>query len=176
MHIDTININIHTEQSAISRALIEALMRGPELNEPDTQPVSAPATATEVTTSVPRIGEAWPGKGGIYAGISRGEDGAPDAHLVLLDVTPDEELTWSDAVKWAKGWGDGARLPTRFESALLYANLRDEIDTDGWYWTGTQYSGSFAFFQFFDYGNQCHYVKSSEGRARAVRRFKPHRI
>ena len=171
MHIDTTNINIHTEQSAISRAFIEALLRGPELNEPDTQPEAAPAAATEVTTSVPRIGEAWPGKGGIYAGISRGEDEAPDAHLVLLDVTPDEELNWSDAVEWAKGWGDGARLPTRFESALLYANLRDKIGTDGWYWTGTQSSDNSAFLQNFYGGTQYGYDKSCEGRARAVRRL-----
>jgi hypothetical protein len=48
---------------------------------------------------------------------------------VLLNASPIGDMKWDDAVKWAEGLGDGARLPTRFESALLYANLQDKFDT-----------------------------------------------
>jgi hypothetical protein len=171
MHIETININFPAGQSAISRAFIEALLRGPELNESEDHPAPEAMAVRSVTGAVPRIGEAWPEHGGIYAGVSRGEDGAPDAHIVLLDATPAEELNWADAVKWAEGLGNGSRLPTRFESALLYANVRDKLNTDSWYWTGTQCSGNSAFYQYFDNGNQNYNSKSYEGRARAVRRL-----
>ena len=170
MNIETININIAPEQSSIARAFIEALLRGPDLNETDDQTETEPVASSPVT-NMPRIGEIWPDQGGIYAGVSRGEDGAPDAHIVLLDAIPDEELNWSDAVKWAKGLGNGARLPTRFESALLYANVRDKLDTAGWYWMGTQYSDVNAFCQDFYSGTQGNYGESYEGRARAVRRL-----
>lgn len=117
----------------------------------------------------PGIGESW--MGGIYAGISRGESGDPDAHVVLLTNEPDKDLNWNDAVEWAKAIGDGARLPTRFESALLYANLHDQLNTDEWHWTGTLHSDSDAWSQLFHDGNQGDFSKSYEVRARAVRRF-----
>lgn len=170
MHIETININFPAGQSAISRAFIEALLHGPELSEPGDHPETESVAASPVT-NVPRIGEIWPDQGGIYAGVSRGEDSAPDAHIVFLDAIPDEELNWEDAVKWAEGLGNGARLPTRFESALLYANVRDKIETNSWYWTGTQYSDGYAFLQYFYDGYQDSNGKSYEGRARAVRRL-----
>jgi Protein of unknown function (DUF1566) len=42
---------------------------------------------------------------------------------------------------------------------------------DAWYWTSTQYASSGAWVQFFDYGVQSTYLKSSEFRCRAVRRL-----
>ena len=119
----------------------------------------------------PAIGQAWPEHGGIYAGLARGEDGKPDAHLVLLDELSPGKMRWADAVKWAEGLGNGARLPTRCESALLYSQLHDKVDDNYWYWTGTQYSDSIAWIQDFYDGYQLIYPKSAEGRARAVRRF-----
>ena len=129
------------------------------------------ALAPEPLAAPPRIGEPWPGVGSVYAGLSRGEDGEPDGHLVLLDDVPESTLDWASANKWAEGLGDGARLPTRFESALLYANVRDKIDTDGWYWTGAQFSESGAWVQHFFSGTQGNGGKSAKARARAVRRF-----
>ena len=127
--------------------------------------------AKAATSELPAIGAAWPGVAGIYAGVARGLDGEPDGHLVLLDVVPEKDLSWAEAVKWGEGLGDGARLPTRFESALLYANLRDKLDTERWHWTGTQYSSDDAWGQDFGYGYQLNYGKDVEARARAVRRF-----
>ena len=134
-----------------------------------TAPPAAVLNPCAATSQPPAIGQPWPGLDGIYAGLSRGEDGQPDAHLVLLDALPAEDLNWAGAVAWAKGLGDGARLPTRFESALLYANVRDKLDTNRWHWTGTQYSDANAWFQGFHGGNQDYDDKSYEARARAVR-------
>ena len=174
MHIETININFPAGQSAISRAFIEALLSGPELSDPDDQtaPEAPKPMAAKSTASIPpRVGEVWPDQGGIYAGIARGFDGEPDGHLVLLPDEPTDKLNWAAANDWAQRLGNDARLPKRFESALLYANLRDKIDTDGWYWTGTQYSYHDASIQTFYDGSQSNYDKSYEGRARAVRRL-----
>ena len=156
----SINIPIELSFSARSQKLIDFIRT--------LDPVEDAATCAAPTAPA-RIGERY--QDGIYAGLSRGEDGKPDAHLVLLDALPEGELNWKDATAWAEGLGDGARLPTRFESALLYANLRDQIDTAGWYWTGTQYSASYAWMQYFLSGSQSLNTKDLGGRARAVRRL-----
>ena len=120
-----------------------------------------------VTGPEPRIGAAL--DGGIYAGIARGENGQPDHHLILLDEAP-KRLSWKKALEWAKSIG--ADLPTRSESALLYANLRDLFQTDWWYWTSTQSAGdeAYAWIQDFDFGDQIIDRKGDDYRARAVRR------
>jgi hypothetical protein len=162
----TVHINFHPgQQSVMSGAILSAMLR--ETNT-DTQ---GEQNNAKFANCAPGIGEIWELHGGIYAGISRGLDGQPDAHLVLLEVRPDSDLNWADATKWAEGLGCGARLPTRFESALLYANLQDKLDTEKWHWTGTQYSDHYAFFQNFNNGTQYGSLKSAGGRARAVRRL-----
>lgn len=123
---------------------------------------------------MPTIGEPWPGiDGSLYAGVAAAEGGQPDAHLVLLPDLPAEALAWQAAIDWATSLGNGAHLPTRPESALLYANLRDQLDRDNWHWTSTPYErdGSFAWGQSFYFGGQGTNRKSYEGRCRAVRRF-----
>jgi hypothetical protein len=153
-------IPIELQLTAKSVALIEALRKI------DQEPSAAePAAAT----AMPAIGSRT--HGGIYAGLFRGEDGAPDAHIILLDDTPGKDLNWADAVKWAEGLGDGARLPTRFESALLYANVHDQLVTDEWHWTGTQVSAGTSWMQYFSHGSQFTSYKLNAGRARAVRRL-----
>jgi hypothetical protein len=117
----------------------------------------------------PAIGCPW--RGGIYAGIAAADADNLDGHLVLLLDKPDGKLNWADANAWAAGLGDGARLPKRFESALLYANVQSHIETGHYYWTGTQYSEGYAWFQLFGGGLQGFDSKSYEARARAVRRF-----
>ena len=160
----SLTIPIELQLTPRSQAVMDALYKslGKEFSEPPAQPVTA---------VLPAIGQPWPGIAGIHAGIARGFDGEPDGHLVLLDAVPEEDLSWADAVKWAEGLGDGARLPTRFESALLYANLRDKLDTERWHWTGTQYSSRDAWDQNFSNGYQDSGHKGVEARARAVRRF-----
>ena len=124
----------------------------------------------------PRVGHRWAAQGGLYAGIARGAEGQPDHHLILAETAPDGALPWQAAVDWAAGlhlhsFSDWS-LPTRAESALLYANLRGFF-SGGWHWTGETHAddGSYAWLQTFYDGSQYYDHKSYEGRARAVRRL-----
>jgi hypothetical protein len=127
--------------------------------------------ADKPVNTVPAIGQPWPGVDGKYYGVARGEIGEPDHHIVLLNAQPLGRLPWKKAVEWAHGLGDGASLPTRFESALLYANGQAEVDNGKWHWTSTQSSDANAWLQNFSYGYQYADDKSYGGWARAVRRF-----
>jgi len=64
-------------------------------------------------------------------------------------------------------------LPSRREARLLWINAGDHIDTDGWYWTSTQYSPHYAYDQGFASGGQYGDRKVLEARVRPVRRFTP---
>jgi hypothetical protein len=135
-----------------------------EPTEPTVQPVAP----------FPKIGDYWPGQGGVYAGMARGRDGEVDYPLILCQEALEQEFTWLAALDHAKtiavdGHSDFT-VPTRFESALLYANLQDQFDTDYWYWTSTQYSESYAWYQSFGSGFQNYLVKDYERRCRFVRR------
>ncbi len=122
-------------------------------------------TAAALATIPAAIGAAF--AGGIYAGIMRGVDGAPDEHLVLLPGTA-EDLSWEAASEWAKA--EGGELPTRRDQRLLFINLKDQFEED-WYWSSEQAGPSAAWGQHFDYGGQNYDTRSYEGRARAVRRL-----
>jgi hypothetical protein len=128
---------------------------------------SPAAAAQSAALAMPAIGSAWPGIDGKYAGIARGEDGEADHHLVLLNVRP-ASMKWAEAMAEAQRLG--ADLPTRSESALLYAHLRDEFD-GGWHWTKTQYSSVNAWHQLFFNGTQGPYGKEFKGLFRPVRRL-----
>jgi hypothetical protein len=84
-----------------------------------------------------------------------------------------QRMPWAAALEWAKHLGKGAHVPSRFESALLYANVRDKMDTSSWHWTSTEYAGnaSYAWYCYFYHGYQYYYHKSYEGSAVAVRRL-----
>jgi Protein of unknown function (DUF1566) len=173
MHIETININVHQgESSSVARAFIEALLRGPELSEAPDASNPAPAAAP-VASNAPKIGEYWTGQGGIYAGVARGLEGAPDYHLILCKEDPKKDCTWQAALDLAKTiTADGHsdfRVPTRFESALLYASLHDQFEADRWHWTSTQYSENYAWDQYFHDGYQYYSIKDYERRCRFVR-------
>ena len=174
MHIETINIHVQQGQPAFAKAFLEALLRGPELDEEHEANGMTPAPAsTDVASKPPKIGEYWPGQGGIYAGVARGLEGAADYHLILCTEAPKADFKWQAALDFSKTiTADGHsdfRVPTRFESALLYANLQDQFDTDQWHWTSTQFSESHAWLQGFLNGTQGSSLKSYERRCRCVR-------
>jgi hypothetical protein len=174
MNIEHISLTLsgpvrpHTAAALSALLLDEPLPRHDDFVTAELVTAVAPSTVKPIP---PAIGERWPGIQGIYAGLARGMDGEPDGHLVLLDARPDDKLDHADATAWADDLGDGARLPTRFESALLYANLRDRIDTAGWYWTSTLFSVGTAWYQYFNFGYQNVYDTDYAGRAVAVRRL-----
>jgi hypothetical protein len=148
----TVIVNVGSLTAEVT-ALIDRLMDRPVAQV-------APALA------LPSAPAAQPGER--YAGIAF-EDGKPSHHLFLLDQKVDKRMTWDAADAWAKSIG--AELPTRFEAALLYANLRDQFDTSNWHWTATQFSAGSAWIQDFDDGYQSNLVKDTEVLARAVRRL-----
>jgi len=159
MHIENLTINFGQAQEA-QRELLSAMLS------------EAPAA---FATAPPRINNLWGAQGGIYAGISRGEGGAIDTHLILCEIKPDTEVTWEEAKEWASklnhnGFKDWS-LPSRFEGALLYANLRDQFETSGWYWLCTPFSSNYTWCQGFYHGFQGSNDKGRKLEVRAVRRL-----
>ena len=127
------------------------------------------------TLKAPRIGTYWPGQGGIYRGIARGPDGAPDYHVI---EHKDERvgIAWQPAMDWAQGLeADGHRdfaLPRRPEQSLQFANGKGEFAEEA-YWSCEQCAGneSYAWYQDFGDGFQIITHKDLRLRARAVRRI-----
>lgn len=107
--------------------------------------------------------------GEIYAGLILNDDGTPSHHLVLLPGDH-EDTTWQAAVDWAKSLG--GELPSRREQSLLFANGKQHFERD-WYWSGELYASEprYAWYQFFDRGNQDDDRILNHCRARSVRRL-----
>lgn len=131
------------------------------------------STTTPAVLWLPLPGQYWPEQGGIYVGIAAAEGDMPAGHIVLLADKPATKLQWQQAMDWAKHLGNGAHVPSRFEAALLYANVRDKLDTGNWHWTSTEHasSASYAWRCSFNSGIQYYNHKSYDGCAVAVRRL-----
>ncbi len=128
----------------------------------------------DITTQ--QIGTLVPGlDGAIYAGIAPAEGDMPQAHLVLWINTPTTRQDYEASIALAKAVNPetDSHLPTRTESALLYATVRDQIKKDSWYWTSTYWDEDkdAAFVQSFGHGSQNGYGLNYESRALAVSRF-----
>jgi hypothetical protein len=139
------------------------------------EPIAASLELTTLCSGRPRIGEWWDEQGGFYVGLARGRDLGMDYHLLLAD-SEQEKLAWQPALDWAKALTvDGHKdfsLPNRSELALLFANVK-ELFKPEWYWSSEQYASDsdYAWFQTFGIGYQDYDLKTSELRARAVRRL-----
>ena len=93
---------------------------------------------------LPPLNTPMPEYGGIFAGIAGGKGGQPYTAMILLDAKPNGDLNWKDALAWAESLGDGAHVPARDESALLYTNSRELMDTSDWHWTSTPYKPPYS--------------------------------
>lgn len=116
----------------------------------------------------PKIGAAFHGAPGIYAGLICGVDKFDaDRHLVVLDGDR-EACTWQEAKEWAEGLG--GRLPTRREQAVMFGNVPQFFENT-WYWSGETHASDpdFAWYQSFYLGTQSDFRKGVRCRARAVR-------
>lgn len=112
--------------------------------------------------SLPTLGSDL--NGGTFEGITTRQDGTHCAVVLLPGFG--ENLTWEQAKTWAAE--HGGELPTRLVAAMLFANVKDKLDTE-WHWTADEYNASYAWRCYFNYGTQIHNRKSYEGSAVAVR-------
>ena len=103
-----------------------------------------------------------------YAGAVFDGNGKPTHHLILLPGEA-KSITWTEALTW--GEQAGGALPTRQESALLYANLKPHFK-GAWYWSSEQHANNkaCAWRQHFDDGYQDDGHKDEKSYARAIRR------
>ena len=106
--------------------------------------------------------------GEVYAGIILGKNNEPDHHVFLLPGHTSG--TWEAA----KAWADkiGGMLPARREQSLLFANCKDEFQSD-WYWSSEQHASNASYAWYQDFGGGDQNLNPSYGtlRARAVRRL-----
>lgn len=154
---------------ATVQAMLDNIMHG-----------SAPQPAApsfEQCTAIPMIGQPWPGQGGIYAGMVRGDDGLPDYHLILAEHEPEDRMAWQASMDYAGTVeADGHKdftLPKRKEQAILFGNLKERFK-EVWYWSCEPHASSSdsAWNQNFYDGNQDNALKDNYHlRARAVRRL-----
>jgi hypothetical protein len=81
-----------------------------------------------------------------------------------------EKLNWFDAVEWCKSVG--GELPSR--EVLLMSFVNEEIRPlfpDTTYWSSTEFSAPYAWYQYYYNGNQYYYNKTTAFYVRAVRRL-----
>ena len=134
-------------------------------------PAKRAAKATPATQPpIPEIGQHLPELGGTYIGIASDIKGGATGHLVLLDARPAACRPWGDAMGWAKALGNDARLPTRAEALLVFANTTNR-PTSGWHWTCEEDDASSAWDCYFYFGGQDADHMSAAGAAVAVRRL-----
>jgi hypothetical protein len=125
---------------------------------------------------LPPIGAVWPGEGGIFAGILRGNAG-DYAVIVPADPASDiDDAPWKEAIERANQFrtdlhGDFSAA-TRAELALCFHNVPKLFKRD-LYWSATPVAGdeSYAWYQDLCNGYQDGDHKGYELRARAVRRL-----
>ncbi|MEE8877202.1 DUF1566 domain-containing protein [Pseudomonas helleri] len=154
------------------------------------------SSAVDNATSVPALGEFWPGQGGIYAGIRQYADGLRHVVFSAEDVGEHEWGAYGVEVEAS------SRIDGRINSQVLTANgghpaasAAANYTADGltdfylpsigelshgwqfipehfkrdWHWSSTQRSADNAFYVYFDDGDQNGYGKSNELRVRPVR-------
>ncbi len=122
-------------------------------------------------SNLPALGA--PLAGGLFAGLTTTKAGQ-HAAVVMLPAKPDKPLNWADATAWAESVG--GQLPTRPVAALLYANVKSQLQPK-WHWTsdtldadtGDSDHASSAWNCNFGYGYQSGSRKSFGGSAVAVR-------
>lgn len=83
-------IKIKTDNKTAAKALLAY-----SLQEAGVISISRPAANGDLV--VPAVGSVWPGQGGVYAGLVRGDDGQPGHHLIVAT---------DDAGKLKGEWGN----------------------------------------------------------------------
>jgi hypothetical protein len=95
--------------------------------------IAAPAVTTPQahTNQPPAIGEVWPGQGGVYAGLMRGEDGGPDYHLIV----PTDERAYNASIAWgSQGTDEPSAVSERDGMKNTFALARSEHEHPAAQW------------------------------------------
>lgn len=168
------SIQQYVRQTLATEAAVLVLDNGMSIGVLSAAEPDAQITLDADRLPPPPIGQPWAAQGGTYAGLARGVDGAPDHHLILAAPPPGTLLSWQAAMDWATQLQHGGHtdwsLPTRAESALLFANLGGDF-APTWHWTCEQRNADGAWLQSVEAGTQLYADKSFGGHARAVRRL-----
>jgi len=88
----------------------------------------------------------------------------------LLGPKAPFSLNWNDAIEWCKRVG--GELPPR--DILLLSYMKEEIKKEfaaTYYWSSTELTATYAWYQSFSYGSQSKAIKTYSGYVRAVRRL-----
>lgn len=128
------------------------------INVSDIQPIAA-NNVNAVVASNYQIGQFVPEYNGLYAGIVTGDThGQKDAHIYLIQTnstynpyTSSDVMEYDAAMKYSNSIGVDGYLPTRSESALLFANCASHIP-NGHVWIRSINNRGWC--QDFDSGNQ----------------------
>jgi clan AA aspartic protease (TIGR02281 family) len=93
-------------------------------------------------------------------------------NLEIAEHDFSEKMTWDIAKAVCAALGAGWRLPTKEELNELYKH-KDAIGgfAAANYWSSSEYSSNFAWYQNFFFGNQFYYNKGNISAVRAVRTF-----
>lgn len=154
--------------------------------------------APAAPTTIPALGEYWPGQGGVNAGFVAACGDVP-AHYLILGDRDLGEFKWgryreeSEATsRWdgkantdaliAAGGHPAAEAARAYAAdghadfdlpaaAQLYQVWVHGLISEGAYWSSSQRSADHAFYMYFDVGNQSTGGKLNELRVRPVRRF-----
>src|SRR5574341_2176690 len=111
---------------------------------------------------------AWGGRGTDDPGARSLHDGLANTRALLASTQPHPAAKWAADldVDGHKDW----YLPAKRELNLICANVPDLVKP-GYYWSSSQFSADFAWFQGFAVGSQYYVGKDYERQALAVRRF-----
>jgi hypothetical protein len=101
-------------------------------------------------------------------GADSKRDGSANTLALLGSGYPHPAAAW--ASKYTKDGHSDFYLPAQRELNLCYATCAEHFEKD-WYWSSTQHSAGWAWFQNFLYGTQNHGLQDYCLRARAVRRL-----
>ena len=105
---------------------------------------------------------AWGKEGQLIEGANSIYDGHANTLAMLAAKSP--------LAKKIRALPGDCYLPSRAEALAMFATAKAQ-QTPGWHWTSTQYSGYYAWIQYFPYGHQYDIHKGAKARARAVRRL-----
>lgn len=131
---------------------------------------AAPASPLVVTLELPPLNSYVPGKG-IFRGLVTDLGGHYKLFEAQARIDPGKWAAVKAAAEALREEGqEDWKLPTRVDSALLYAVAKDAHEVD-WYWTSEPYGSDDAWYQsFYDGGQGWDRQSYDDVRGCAVRR------